>query len=945
MIIPLFRNLKIRAKLVSVTLFLVLFPLLSVAYLGTDRFAKALKSSSEQDLEHLVRNIYSMCKIQQEMVQMKVISDLNVARDVIFRYGGPIEVSEDEKVHFDAIDQFTDEEFAVSVPKWKVGSTPLTLGTSLVDEVQSLVGGTCTIFQRIEGDRLLRISTNVRDRRGERAVGTYIPAYSPVVQAILSGLPYRGRAYVVDGWYISAYEPIKGPGGSVIGAIYVGVKEQSADSLKAEIKGIQVGDTGYVYIMDSKGILKVHPAKENENIIDSKDSSGFEYIRAMIRDSMLLSEGEVGTIRYPWANPELGEREPRQKIHKYMYFRPWDWIIAAGTYEEEIYRDLIRTERFIGLMVLAGLALVFFLTLTLSKVLTRPIQELTEVTTKMVGGDLSQRVKIRGGDEIGVLGTSFNRMISQIQHYTSNLEKIVEARTQELKESREKYRDISRFLNSILDSATEYAIIALDFHGMIIEFNKGAEKLFGWKKGEVVNKKNISITISPQDRAKGVPALMSKRTRTEGLCELDMIRIRRGDKRFPAHTSVTAITDPAGRTTGFLEIIRDLTQRKTLEKELRETKEFLENIMESSVDGIVTTNLKGKITYMNRAMEEMVQYAREEVLGKHISLVYVRGIQEARDVMGMLRAGERAENYEMEVRRKDGEILVILNSLFLVRDEESQVIGTAGIFKDITEQKQLEAKLKNTQARLVEASKMRALGELVAGVAHELNNPLMASQTILHVIFKNMKAECPERERLELIKKCNNRIEMIVDHLREFSRQTKPEFLTIDITQPIENALLITGQQLLDHCISIERHLTDDLPKVFGDSGQLEQVFLNLISNARDAMEEAEGSKTLTIASYIAEDDSGRWVVVSIKDTGVGIPKENQDKILEPFFTTKPVGKGTGLGLSLCFGIIEAHEGQFEIHSEPGRGTEMKVFLPVKESGKEQINGKTNSHC
>ena len=935
MIIPLFRNLKIRAKIVSVTLFLVFLPLLCVAYLAIDRFGKALKGASEQDLEHLVTNIYSMCKIQQEMVQMKVISDLNVARDVLFRNQGAIEIIEEETIHFNAVDQFTNEMSPVSVPLWKVGNTTVTRGTSLVDGVQDLVGGTCTVFQRIEGDRLLRISTNVRDHKGRRAIGTYIPAYSPVAQAILSGLPYRGRAYVVDGWYITAYEPIKGPSGSIIGALYVGVEEQSAESLKAEIKDIKVGDTGYVYIMDSRGSLKVHPVKEGENIIDSRDSSGYEYIRAMIRESMLVSEGEVGTIRYPWANPELGEKEPRQKIHKYTYFKPWDWIIAAGTYEEEIYRDLSKTERFIGIIVLVGLVLVLFLTLTLSKVLTRPIYELTEVTTKMVGGDLSQRVKIRGGDEIGVLGTSFNRMISQIQHYTSNLEKIVEARTQELKESREKYRDISRFLNSILDSATEYAIIALDFHGKIIEFNKGAEKLFGWKKGEVVNKENISLTITPEDRAKGVPTLMSKRTRGESLCELDMNRLRRGNMRFPAHTTVTAIKDPSGRTTGFLEIIRDLTQRKNLEKELRETKEFLENIMESSVDGIVTTNLKGKITYMNLAMEEMIKYRREEVLGKHISLVYVRGIQEARDVMGLLRAGERAENYEMEVRRKDGDTLVILNSLFLVRDEEGQVIGTAGIFKDISSQKLLEAKLKTTQARLVEASKMRALGELVAGVAHELNNPLMASQTILYVILKNLKPDCPERERLDLIKKCNNRIGMIVDHLREFSRQTRPEFQVVDVNQPIENALMITGQQLLNHSIAIKRHLGEDLPKVIGDSSQLEQVFLNIISNARDAMEEKEGSKALTISSYFTEDDTGRWVVVSMKDTGMGIPKENLDKILEPFFTTKPVGKGTGLGLSLCFGIIEAHEGHIEIVSEYGQGTEMKVFLPVKESGKE----------
>jgi methyl-accepting chemotaxis protein len=931
--IPSFRNLRIRTKLIIVTLFLVLLPLMCVAYLSMDRFGKALRNASEEDLEHLVRNIYSMCKVQEEMVQMKAVSDLNVARDILYRHGHKIDIVPEKTVNFEAVNQFTGERLPVTVPFWRVGDIPLSKDTRFVDEVQSLVGGTCTIFQRIEGGHFLRISTNVIGKEGKRAVGTFIPSSSPVAKAILAGRSYRGRAYVVDDWYITAYEPIKGVNGTVIGALYVGFKEEKAGSLRREIKKIKVGDTGYVYIIDSKGILKVHPAKEGQKIIDSRDSSGFEYIRHMVEASLSLPEGDVGTIRYPWINPELGDKKPRQKINKYIYFKPWDWIIAAGTYEEEIYHSLYETERFIVIMVVVGIALVFILTFTFSKVLTRPIQELTEVTTKMMGGDLSQRVRIHGADEIGLMGVSFNRMIVQIQHHTSNLEKMVEARTQELKESREEYRELSRFLNSILDSATEYGIIALDFYGKITEFNKGAEKLFGWTKEEVLNKENAEITLLPEDRERGMQKEMSKRSRIEGVCELEIERVRKNGERFPALSTITAIKDPSGKTTGFVEIARDITERKALEKELRKTKEFLENIMESSVDGIVTTDLKGKITYLNRAIEEMLGYMKEDLLGKHISSLYVRGIQEARDVMELLRAGERAGNYEMEVKGKQDEILSILTSIFLVRDEDGKVIGTAGIFKDITEQKRLEEKLKAAQAHLVEASKMRALGELVAGVAHELNNPLMASQTILHVILNNPQKDCPNLERLELIRKCNDRIEKIVDHLREFSRQTKPEFRKLDINMPIENALMITGQQLLNHNISVVKKLSEDLPEVLGDSNQLEQVFLNLISNARDAMDAAGcQKKELTIRSYINEDEEVPMVAVSIKDTGIGIPEKNLDKVFEPFFSTKPVGKGTGLGLSLCFGIIEAHVGRLEIKSKHFKGTEVKVLLPVAKS-------------
>jgi PAS domain S-box-containing protein len=534
-------------------------------------------------------------------------------------------------------------------------------------------------------------------------------------------------------------------------------------------------------------------------------------------------------------------------------------------------------------------------------------------------------------------------MIEQIQNYTSNLEHMVRERTRELEISKERYRDISRFLNSILDNATEYAIIALDFYGRIIEFNKGAERIYGWKKTEVLNRENIGITILPEDVAEGIQAEMSRRTRHEGLCEKEMTRLRKDGTVFPAYTTITAIKDMNGRATGFVEIDRDLTLRKSLERELRETKEFLENVLESSVDGIVTADLDGNITYLNRAMEEILGYERNVIMGRHVSSIYVRGMEEARDIMHHLKTLERTENYELEVKKSSGEIVPIITSLFQLRDEDGFLIGTAGIFKDMTEKKRLEERLKAAQVRLFEASKMRALGELVAGVAHELNNPLMASKTILYVILKRLKPGNPDRERLELIRGCNERIEKIVEHLREFSRQTQPSFQLLDINVPLENALIITQQQLINHNISLVKSLDENLPPITGDSNQLEQVFLNLISNARDAMDEIKDNRTLHISSFTVDDGFVPCVAVSFKDSGAGIRSQDKHKIFEPFFSTKPVGKGTGLGLSLCFGIIEAHGGRIDVKSLEGGGAEFTVIIPVKRKKKESENDKKDT--
>ncbi len=417
-----FHDWKIRKKLISIALFLVLLPLLIVVSFSLARFNDALKKGAEEDLEHLVRNIYALCKTQQEMMT-----------------------------------------------KGKVFSPP------------------------------------------------------------------TGRSF---------------------------------NTLKEEIRQNKVGDTGYAYTIDSHGILRVHPAKEGENILDSTDSAGFKYIRAMIKEALVLGDGKVGTIRYPWMNPELGETKPRQKLAKYIYFKPWDWIISAGAYEEEIYHSLYETERFIFIVIFVSLVIAFVLTVILSNFLTGPILALTRVTTGMSSGDLSHRVIIKGKDEIGTLGESFNLMAEKIQNYTSNLENLVEIRTRDLMDSRERYRSLSQFLTSILESTTQYGIIAMDIDGTITEFNKGAEKLFDWKKEEVVHNQNIAVTFLPSTSEKEMGKTLLHRIRTEGLINQEMDRIQKNGERFPASSSLTAIVDPSGEVIGFVEIMRNITLRKTAGKRI-----------------------------------------------------------------------------------------------------------------------------------------------------------------------------------------------------------------------------------------------------------------------------------------------------------------------------------------------------------------------------------------
>ena len=925
-----FKDWKIRTKLMTITVLLVMTPLLLAAYLTVTRFNQSLKQSAQSELIHIVNGLYRLAQAQEEIITQKVDRDLAVAHTVLKQLGPGIQERPDEFIDLEIRDQDKSQtEQTIKVPIWQIGETRITGDNRFVDQVQELVNVTCTIFKVIDNDRLLRISTNALDQNGRRAVGTYLPSTSEITRRILAGKPFRGRSFAADNWYITAYDPLFDDRGRVIGSLAVGVKGSESSTLKNVINNTRIGLTGYPYIMDSSGMLIFHPLKQGQNIYDQQDFNGNHFIRQMCQNAKELGEDEFGAIRYPWTNQ--GETKPQPKIVKYRYLADLDWIIAAGSYESEIFGAIAETKRNIYLVAAVSLILVLIMSIMLSSAISKPILALTEVTARMAYGEMDQCVRVDRLDEIGELGKSFNRMAEQVRSNTVSLEHTVEQRTRELAESRERYRETSHMLNNILQASTEYAIVALNPSGTVFEYNTGARNLFGWTDREILGGSNWSKTYPDnEDSEKSLTDWLRSRLAVSGISDYEVNRRRKNGEVFPAHSTITLIQNPDGQELGFLEISRDITQRNKLQGELQETRDYLKSIVESSVDVIITADTSGKINFLNPAVETVLGYKPEELLGTHISRLYVRGIDQAWDLMGELACHGVTRNYEMPLFAKDGTVIPIMTSAGFLRDNLGRVIGTVGVFTDISERKKLEADLQEAQQSLVQAVKLKAIGDLVAGVAHEINNPLMAAGAILHVLLQQSDNFDQETiGRLGLLRKVNARIAEIVNHLRDFSRQTEIQLESVSINEPIRNAILITRQQLLNSRIELTTELTEDLPRIKGDPNQLEQVFLNLIANARDAMETLNQKRKLTIRTFLDESQSWPRLVAEFTDTGGGIPESQISKIFDPFFSTKEVGKGTGLGLSICYGIIEAHSGTIEVKSTYGQGTTFSVIIPM----------------
>ncbi len=425
---------SLRTRLLGLGIGMALVPVAIILGVLLSQQERANQATSEgcralayETLDHIAQGVYSVCETQDQVLQKDVVRGLNVTRSVMDRTGA---VNFDtQTVAWKAVNQYTKDATQVQLPRMLVGDTWLgqnrQAGTPspVVDEVRDLIGGTATVFQRMnkQGD-MLRVCTNVMKTDGTRAVGTYIPAINPdgkpnpVITKVLLGETFRGRAFVVDRWYLTAYEPIKSGSGEVVGISYFGVPMESATAMRQSIMDKEFGKSGYVFVLDGKGnyVISKDGKRDGENLWETKDALGKPMIQELIAAAK-AHPGQPVSYEYFWSN---GEGEPiREKISRCVYYEPWDWVIGVGSYTDEFMavENHIKAVGRRNVMAAAGVGLgsvilSIFITAFISRTITRPVQQAVEVAQQVSRGELQTRLNSTAQDEIGELARAIDAM-------------------------------------------------------------------------------------------------------------------------------------------------------------------------------------------------------------------------------------------------------------------------------------------------------------------------------------------------------------------------------------------------------------------------------------------------------------------------------------------------------------------------------------------------------
>jgi len=379
---------------------------------------------------------------------------------------------------------------------------------------------------------------------------------------------------------------------------------------------------------------------------------------------------------------------------------------------------------------------------------------------------------------------------------------------------------------------------------------------------------------------------------------------------------LTPLVNVLGDVENVILLMDDVTERKRLGERIKRTEEHLAQVVDSANDIILSTDPNGKIISWNSTIEKITGLKSNRVMGKPFSGYLLKEDQKSfLSIMNQLLRRKIVKDREFSITNRNSEIVYVLWSFSAMKDEQGKVTGLVIVGRDLTERKEL-------QAKLTQSAKMASLGTMAGGIAHEIRNPLAIIDSSAQILLKHSENEEIRSLGIEKIRNATKRAADIVDNLLKFARQSEFAPEELDVNKLIENTLKLLENQLSIQHVIVKKNYNPGLPAVYGNKNQLQQVFINLILNSCNSFKE-QG------AIRIQSKKIGKIIEIEFKDNGIGIPEKELSLIYDPFFTTQPVGKGTGLGLSISYGIIKQHNGTIEVSSETDKGTVFTIRLPI----------------
>ena len=487
----------------------------------------------------------------------------------------------------------------------------------------------------------------------------------------------------------------------------------------------------------------------------------------------------------------------------------------------------------------------------------------------------------------------------------------------------------------LIEAVTDYAIYMLDPDGIVTSWNPGARRFKGYEASEIIGQ-HFSRFYSEEDRTAGLPARVLEIAKRTGKFEGEGWRVRKDGSRFWAYVVIDPIRSPSGEVIGYAKITRDLTERKVAEQALKKSEEQFRLLVQGVTDyAIYMLDIEGRVDSWNLGAQRIKGYLSDEIIGQHFSQFYTDEDRKAGEPQRALESAAREGRYEKEGwrLRKDGTRFWAHVVIDPIRDEIGSIIAYAKITRDITERKEAQEKLEKAREALVQSQKMEAIGHLTGGVAHDFNNLLMAVLGSLELVRKRM----PSDEKLTAL--VDNAIlgaqrgATLTKRMLAFARRQELNIETIHVPELVRGMTELL-QRSIGQSISIETRFPLALKPISADANQVEMALLNLAVNARDAMPEG-GQIILEARDAVVQTDepdglkAGRYVCVSVRDTGEGMDQATLSRAMEPFFTTKGLGKGTGLGLPMVHGLAQQSGGRFVLKSRVGEGTTAELWLPV----------------